>query len=63
MTVNEEATQSFDETSTSNMGQVNSAHLTIRKRAQETYLLNTNKRIKTRNQYVGELWSTCLVGD
>jgi hypothetical protein len=63
MTVNEEATQSFDETSTSNLGPVNSAHLTIRKRAQESYLLNANKRIKTRNQYVEELWSTCSVGD
>ncbi|CAF3193160.1 unnamed protein product [Rotaria sp. Silwood2] len=59
----EETTQDFDEASASNLGAANSAHLPIRQRAKEAYLSNANRRIKTRNQYIEELWSSCLVGD
>jgi hypothetical protein len=38
-------------------------HLPIRKRSQEAYLSNVNKGIKTRNQYIEELWSDCSVGN
>jgi hypothetical protein len=37
--------------------------LCVRKRAQEAYLSNANKEIKTRNQYIKELWSGCSVSD
>ncbi|CAF4558114.1 unnamed protein product [Rotaria sp. Silwood2] len=62
-TESEETSQRFDETSTCNLGAMNSAHLPIRKRAQEVYLANANKRIKTRNLHIEELWSSCSVGD
>jgi len=38
-------------------------HFPILKRAQEAYLSNVNKGIKTRNQYIEELWSGYAVGD
>jgi hypothetical protein len=56
-------TQCFNEASTSNLGASKSTHLPIRKRTQETYLSTANKRIKTRNQHIEELWSDCSVGD
>ncbi|CAF1018160.1 unnamed protein product [Didymodactylos carnosus] len=54
-TGSEETTQCFDEASACNLGATNVAHLPIRKRTQEAYLSNANKRIKTRNQYIAEL--------
>ncbi|CAF3235636.1 unnamed protein product [Rotaria sp. Silwood2] len=62
-TGSEETTQHFDEASACNLGAINSAYLPIRKRVQEAYLSNANKRIKPRNQYIEELWSRCSVGD
>ncbi|CAF3908277.1 unnamed protein product [Rotaria sp. Silwood1] len=59
----EETTKRFDEASASNLGTISSTHLPIRKRAQEAYLSNANKRIKTRNEHIEELWSSCSVGD